>query len=98
MAGRTGVVGAVIMWSNLRTFMHGLPALHGGQVLGSLLCTGHLRDMISLQACHPDVYEEFMKSKFTCSEETKHAFSILTQAQEQDNASVKGDGGTVGFN
>ena len=58
----------------------------------------HLRDMVLLQECHQDVYEEFMKGKFTVKK-TKHAFSTIAidQAHEQNNASVKGDGGAVGL-
>ena len=58
----------------------------------------HLRDMISLRERHCDVYEEFVKGKFTVKK-TKHAFSAIAidQAHEQNNASVKGDGGAVGL-
>ena len=58
----------------------------------------HLRDMVSLQECHHDVYEEIMKGKFTVKK-TKHALSAIAidQAHEQNNASVKGDGGAVGL-
>lgn len=58
----------------------------------------HLRDMVSLKECHPDVYAEFMKGKFTVKK-SKHAFSAIAidQAHEQNNASVKGDGGAVGL-
>jgi len=58
----------------------------------------HLRDMVSLKECHPDVYAEFLKGKFVVKK-SKHAFSAIAidQAHEQNNASVKGDGGAVGL-
>ena len=57
----------------------------------------HLRDMIALKECHPNVYEEFVKGNFTVKK-SKHAFSIaIDHAHEQNNASVKGDGGAVGL-
>ena len=58
----------------------------------------HLCDMVSLKECHPNVYEEFMKGKFTVKK-SKHAFSAIAidHACEQNNASVKGDGGAVGL-
>ena len=58
----------------------------------------HLRDMVSLKECHPSVYEEFMKGNFTVKK-SKHAFSAIAidHAHEQNNASVKGDGGAVGL-
>jgi hypothetical protein len=34
----------------------------------------HLCDMVSLNDCHPDIYAEFMKGKFTVKN-SKHAFS-----------------------
>ena len=50
----------------------------------------HLRDMISLRESHCDVYEEFVKGKFTVKK-TKYAFSAIAidQAHEQNNTSVK---------
>ena len=58
----------------------------------------HLRDMVSLKEYHPDIYEEFMKGNFTVKK-SKHVFSALAidHAHEQNNASVKGDGGAVGL-
>lgn len=58
----------------------------------------HLRDMISLQDCHFNVNEAFMRGKFTVKK-TRHAFSVIAidQAHEQNNAAVKGDGGAVGL-
>ena len=56
----------------------------------------HLRDMVSLQTCHPNVYTAFLKGKFVVKK-SKRAFSVIAidQAHEQNNASVKGDGGAV---
>ena len=58
----------------------------------------HLRDMVALKHTHPHVHGEFMKGKFTVKK-TTHSFSAMAidQAQEQNNASVKGDGGAVGL-
>ncbi len=52
--------------------------------------------MVSLKECHPDVYAEFVKGNFTVKK-LKRAFSaiVIDQAHEQNNASVKGDGGAV---
>ena len=59
----------------------------------------HLRDMMSLKQLHPDVFTEFLKGKFVVKK-SKRAFSAIAidQAYEQNNASVKGDGGAVGLN
>ena len=54
----------------------------------------HLRDMVALKHSHPGVHGEFLKGKFTVKK-TTHSFSA--QAHEQNNASVKGDGGAVGL-
>ena len=58
----------------------------------------HLRDMVALEDKHPDVFAEFMSGNFTVKK-TTHAFSALAidQAHEQNNASVKVDGGAVGL-
>ncbi|KAG0708495.1 hypothetical protein GWK47_023998 [Chionoecetes opilio] len=58
----------------------------------------HLRDMVSLKQLHPDVYAEFLKGNFVVKK-SKRAFSAVAidQAHEQNNASVKGDGGAVGL-
>ena len=58
----------------------------------------HLKDMISLEKCHPDVFKEFMNGKFVVKK-SQRAFSALAidQAHEQQNALVKGDGGAVGL-
>ena len=56
----------------------------------------HLRDMMSLKQLHPDLYTEFLKSKFVVKK-SKRAFSAIAidQAHDQNNASVKGYGGAV---
>ena len=58
----------------------------------------HLRDMTALKVTHPDVHDQFLKGKFTVKK-TIHNFSAIAidQAHEQNNASVKGDGGAVGL-
>ena len=54
--------------------------------------------MMSLKQLHPDVYTELLKGKFVIKK-SKRAFSAIAidQAHEQNNASVKGDGGAVGI-
>ena len=58
----------------------------------------HLRDMMMLQDKHPDVYAAFCEGKFTVNK-TCRPFSrmALDESHEQNNASVKGDGGAVGL-
>lgn len=58
----------------------------------------HLRDMITLKDSHPDVHEQFLTGNFAVKK-TTHSFSAIAidQAHEQNNASVKGDGGAVGL-
>lgn len=58
----------------------------------------HLRDMLSLKQLHPQIYDEFLKGKFVVKK-SKRAFSAIAidQAHEQNNVSVKGDGGAVGL-
>ena len=53
---------------------------------------------MSLKQLHPDVYTEFLKGKFV-AEKSKRSFSAIAidQAHEQNNASIKGDGGAVGL-
>ena len=54
--------------------------------------------MVSLKECHTDVDAEFLKGNVVMKK-SKHAFSAIAidQAHEQNNASVKGDGGAVGL-
>ncbi len=54
--------------------------------------------MVLLKECHPNVYAKFLKGNFVVKK-SKHAFSAnaIDQAHEQNNASVKGDGGAVGL-
>ena len=54
--------------------------------------------MVALEDKHPDVVAEFLAGNFTVKN-TTHAFSGLAidQAHEQNNTSVKGDGGAVGL-
>ncbi len=58
----------------------------------------HLRDMIALKNAHPEVHAQFLKGNFVMKK-TTHSFSAIAidQAHEQNNASVKGDGGAVGL-
>ena len=58
----------------------------------------HLRDMVSLHDKHPGVFAEFRKGNCVVKK-TTHVFSgiAIDQAHEQNNASVKGDGGAVGL-
>ena len=56
----------------------------------------HLRDRVSLKHLHHHVYAEFLKGNLVVKK-PKRAFSAVAidQAHEQNNASVKGDGGAV---
>ena len=58
----------------------------------------HLRDMSNLWSLHPITAREFDIGHFVIHK-TKRVFSgiALDQAHEQNNASVKGDGGAVGL-
>ena len=58
----------------------------------------HLRDMVSLEQTHPQVFHEFQLGKFVVHK-THREFSGLAidQAHEQANAFVKGDGGAIGL-
>ena len=53
---------------------------------------------MALEDNHLDVIAQFMAGKFTVKK-TTHVFAALAidQAHEQNNASVKGDGGAVGL-
>ena len=55
-----------------------------------------MRDMLSLESVHPDVFAQFEAGNFTMKK-TSRPFSAMAidQAHEQNNASVKGDGGAV---
>ena len=54
--------------------------------------------MTALKDTHPWVYDQFLKRNFAVKKIT-HNFSAIAidQAQEQNNASVIGDGGAVGL-
>ena len=58
----------------------------------------HLPDLISLKEYHPSIYEQFAIGNFTVKK-SERVFSAIAidQAHEQNNASVKGDGGAVGY-
>uniref|UniRef100_A0A1X7T7W9 Tesmin/TSO1-like CXC domain-containing protein n=1 Tax=Amphimedon queenslandica TaxID=400682 RepID=A0A1X7T7W9_AMPQE len=58
----------------------------------------HIREMINLSKTHPEIADEFNKGFFTV-QKTKHIFSSIAidQAHEQNNASVKSDGGAIGL-
>ena len=57
----------------------------------------HLKDMLSLEHMHPDVFQEFQTVKFIVftSSRTFSAMAI-DQAHEQENAVIKGEGGAIG--
>ena len=58
----------------------------------------HIRDMCELPVKHPKVFEQFNAGAFVVHK-TRHTFSAiaLDQAHEQENASIKGDGGAIGL-
>ena len=57
----------------------------------------HLRDMVGLKSAHPCVYDQFVKGKFTVKKRPSFSAIALDHAHEQNNASVKCDGGAVGL-
>ena len=58
----------------------------------------HIRDMCELPVKHPNVFQQFSSGSFVVHK-TKRPFSAiaLDHAHEQENASIKGDGGAVGL-
>ena len=57
----------------------------------------HLKDMLSLEHKHPDVFQEFQTGKFVVFSSSR-TFSAMAidQAHEQANAVIKGEGGAIG--
>ena len=58
----------------------------------------HLRDMMTLEQCHPEVAKEFQNGNFVVHKSCR-TFSAMAidQAHEQANAVIKGDGGAIGL-
>ena len=58
----------------------------------------HLPDMVTLKDVHPTVFSEFLKGNFVVKKTIRGFSAIATDhAHEQNNASVKDDGGAVGL-
>lgn len=58
----------------------------------------HLRDMLSLQEQHPQIYAQFVDGHFSVSKSNRKFSCIsIDQAHEQLNAAIKGDGGAIGL-
>ena len=58
----------------------------------------HLRDMSTLQDRHPTIYAEFCKGNFTVSRSNRPFSRMpLDEGHEQNNASVKDEGGAIGL-
>ena len=58
----------------------------------------HLRGMVSLEIKHPDVFAQFLAGNFAVKKTTRALYDTsIDQAHEQNNATVKGDGGAVGL-
>ena len=58
----------------------------------------HIRDLISLAKAYPEIAAEFNKGNFVvCKSKRPFSAMALDQAHEQNNASVKGDGGAIGL-
>ena len=56
----------------------------------------HLRDMVTLKDVHPTVFSEFIKGNFVVKKTIRRFSAIaIDHAHEQNNASVKDDGGAV---
>ena len=58
----------------------------------------HVRDMCSLDINHPQVAHEFRNGKFVMAK-SQRPFSLVAidQGHEQNNATMKGDGGIIGL-
>ena len=57
----------------------------------------HLRDMLSLEHKHPDVFEEFQSGRFVVFKSSRDFSAMaIDQAHEQANAIIKGEGGAIG--
>jgi hypothetical protein len=58
----------------------------------------HIRDMLTLEMKHPDVYDKFNAGMFVV-QKTEHVFSMiaLDQNHEQENKDIKSEGGAVGL-
>ena len=58
----------------------------------------HVRDMATLQTSHPGVYQKFSSGAFAVRKSTRVFSAIaMDHAHEQENSSIKGDGGAVGL-
>ena len=58
----------------------------------------HLRDMLTLERQHPEVAREFHAGNFVIHKSSRCFSSMaIDQAHEQNNAVIKGDGGTIGL-
>ncbi len=53
--------------------------------------------MITLKDTHPDVHEQLLKGNFPVKTTCSFSAIAIDQAHEQNNASVKVDGGAVGL-
>ena len=59
------------------------------------LLTIHFRDMTTPQTSHPRVYEKFAPGAFAVRKSTRVFSAIaMDHAQEEENASIKGEGST----
>ena len=58
----------------------------------------HIRDLISLESLHADIFQAVMQGKFTVKKSTR-PFSAISfdQSHEQLNRPVKDDGGAIGL-
>ncbi len=58
----------------------------------------HIRDMVNLSNTHPNITSEFHNGKFTVHKTRREFSSIaLDHAHEQNNATIKSDGGAIGL-
>ncbi len=58
----------------------------------------HLRDMLTLQHQHPDIYDELQKGNFTLNKSGRPFSRMsLDECHEQNNACIKEEGGAVGL-
>ncbi len=78
---------------NLLPMLHALDHINYGR-----WASIHLRDMMLLETTHPDLFAKFMKGDFTVQKSMKSFSNIATDhAHEQENATIKGNGGAIGL-
>ena len=58
----------------------------------------HVRDMCSLKVTHPSVHSEFKNGKFVkAKSDRKFSLNAIDHGHEQNNATMKEEGGLIGL-